>query len=318
MIFVNKKQKYNYKSLIIFFIILLLISINNSIKTVHLNLSDAEITKQKLGKNFDKCYKPLDSSNVKIIHIILTRFLIEFGADMDFRTKLYGEKYIRNGYRVMSKYLISSLENQSCKDFIWVLMLGNKANIEFVRSIMKFNCTFEYRIIYIKDLKNNLNKLSNGFNILITTRIDYDDIIYYDAVNDVRKAINLKKPILLHGYNRGLYYFESNEKFYENYRKNGTKGALGIFLSLIIVLNKINTTITIHDIGAHTHVRYNLLNKYKSFGLENINYEPSVFDSGSYKYIYIRQNYSVSYNNTKYLLKEKPLKNFNLNQFFGK
>ena len=147
MIFVNKKQKYNYKSLIIFFIILLLISINNSIKTVHLNLSDAEITKQKLGKNFDKCYKPLDSSNVKIIHIILTRFLIEFGADMDFRTKLYGEKYIRNGYRVMSKYLISSLENQSCKDFIWVLMLGNKANIEFVRSIMKFNCTFEYRII---------------------------------------------------------------------------------------------------------------------------------------------------------------------------
>ena len=170
----------------------------------------------------------------------------------------------------------------------------------------------------MKDLKNYVNKLSNGFDILITTRIDFDDIIYYDAVNDVRKAINLEKPILLHGYNRGLYYYETNKKFYEYYRKNGDKGAFSIFLSLITILNKINTTITIHDMGAHTHVRYNLLRMYKSLGIEKLNYEPSVFDSGAYKYIYIRQKYSVTYNNTKNIMKQKPIQNFNFNQFYGK
>ena len=166
----------------------------------------------------------------------------------------------------------------------------------------------------MKDLKNYVNKLSNGFDILITTRIDFDDIIYYDAVNDVRKAINLEKPILLHGYNRGLYYYETNKKFYEYYRKNGDKGAFSIFLSLITILNKINTTITIHDMGAHTHVRYNLLRMYKSLGIEKLNYEPSVFDSGAYKYIYIRQKYSVTYNNTKNIMKQKPIQNFNFKQ----
>ena len=317
MIIYYKEEKYNYNSFL-FFIILLLLFINNSNKTAKFNLSDDQILKQKSVENFDKCYIPLDFSNIKLIHIIITRFLIEFNADAEFKNNLYGEKYIRNGFRVMSKYLITSLENQSCKDFIWILMLGNKANIEYVRSIMKFNCTFNYRIVYLKDLKNYVNKLSYGFDILITTRIDYDDIIYYDAVNDIRKAINLKKPILLHGYNRGIYYFESNNKFYENYRKNETNGALGLFLSLIVVLNKINTTITIYEIGAHTHVRYNLLKKYKHFGLKKLNYEQSVFDSGSYKYIYIRQNYSISYNITKDLMNQMPLKNFNFNQFFGK
>ena len=34
--------------------------------------------------------------------------------------------------------------------------------------------------------------------ILITSRIDYDDRIYYDAVNDVRKAVNIHKPILFY------------------------------------------------------------------------------------------------------------------------
>ena len=62
-------------------------------------------------------------------------------------------------------------------------------------------------IIYQKDFKNYVGNITKGFDIFISTRIDYDDRIYYDAVNDVRKAINFSKPMILYGYNRGFIYY---------------------------------------------------------------------------------------------------------------
>ena len=121
---------------------------------------------------------------------------------------------------------------------------------------------------------------------MITTRIDYDDAIYYDAVNDVRKAININKPMLLYGYMRGFYYLESNNKYYEFYQKNGTSGVCAIFTSLITILNKVNDIYTIYDIGAHVSIRKNILNHYKLYGIKNLNYEPAIFDSGTQKFIY--------------------------------
>ena len=38
-----------------------------------------------------------------------------------------------------------------------------------------------------KTSKNYVRNKSKGYNVLITTGIDYDHIIYYNAVNDVRK-----------------------------------------------------------------------------------------------------------------------------------
>jgi hypothetical protein len=95
-----------------------------------------------------------------------------------------------------------------------------------------------------KDIKKFLRNITEGFNILITTRIDYDDRIYYDAVNYVRKQININKPMFLYGYNRGVFFFESNNKYYEFLFK-ARNGALALFESLIIVLNKVNDTYTI-------------------------------------------------------------------------
>ena len=84
--------------------------------------------------SLEKCYYPPDDSNLRIIHFIITRFMIEFWPLEDFSKKIYREDYILNGIRVMKKYLFPSLENQSCKQFIWVLMVGDKANITYLKS----------------------------------------------------------------------------------------------------------------------------------------------------------------------------------------
>ena len=253
---------------------------------------------------------------MKIIHFIITRFLVEFTPNA-LKNILYTKDYIMNGIRLMKKYLIPSLESQNCKNFSFILMVGSKVNISFIKTLIGFNNSFSTYIIFQKELKTFIKSSTKLFDVLITTRIDYDDLIYYDAVNDVRKAININKPILLYGYNSGVYYFESNKKFYDYYSLN-KDGALGIFMSLIINLKNVNDTYTIYDMGGHTDVTRNLLNKYKSFGIKELNYEPFIFDSGDSKFIYVRQKFSNNYNGTFKIMKIKATLQFNLLKFFKK
>ena len=195
-------------------------------------------------------------------------------------------------------------------------MLGNDINITYIESLISFNNTFKYEILNDKNMKKYLKNESKDIEILITTRIDYDDRIYYDAVNDVRKIINLERPLLLHGYNRGVYYLESNGKYFEFYNSFNNEGAMSIFLSLIVVLSKVNGTYTIYDLQGHPTSRTTLLKIYKSFGIKDLNYEPAIFDNGEYKFVYVRQNYSAMYHSIWYK-GNKTVYNFNLSKFYS-
>ena len=217
----------------------------------------------------------------------------------------------------MQKYLLPSLEHQNCKNFTWVLLLGNKSNATFLKSLLNFNLSFELRVVFIKDQKKFMRNITKDSDIFITTRIDYDDQIYYDAVNDVRKAINFYKPMLLYGYNRGVCYFEYVDKYYDFYTNFGNQGAMSVFQSLILIINKVNDIYSINDIGEHIKVRKKLLENYKLYGIKKLDYEPAVFDSGDPKFVWVRQKYSGTYNAT--ILMKKKLKEikFNLSKFYG-
>ena len=264
----------------------------------------------------NSCYPVFQKKNIKVTHLIITRFIIEFLKE--FKKTIYTKEYIKNGIRVMKKYLFNSLENQKCKDFLFILLLGNRANISYVRSLFNFKLSFKYRLIRYKNLNLFLKKITKVIDVLITTRIDYDDLIYYDAVNDVRKAIDLNKPILLYGYNKGVYYFESDNKYYDFFRTYNHKGCMSIFVSLITVLKYVNQTLTIYNLRGHTNIRETLLKKYKDFGIKELNYEPAIFEYLDHKFIWVRQKFSGTYKqykNIQYKLKEI---NFNLTKFYGK
>ena len=267
---------------------------------------------------FDKCYLPPDDSNLKIIHFIITRFMIEYWPLNDFKTKIYKEDYIHNGIRVMKKYLFPSLDNQNCKKFTWILMLGDKANIDYIKSLLDFNNLFEKKVIYKKDIKNYMRNITQGYDVLITTRIDYDDRIYYDAVNDVRKAININRPLVLYGYNSGVHYYEFDDKYYEFNISYNNRGVMSIFISLITILNKVNDSYIIYDMGSHIGVRKKILKYYKSYGMKTLNYEPAIFDSGLVKFVWVRQNYSGLYNFSRRIENNLKEYKFNITKFYGK
>jgi len=196
-------------------------------------------------------------------------------------------------------------------------MLGNDSNITYIKSLLNFNNSFEKEVLYKKDIKSYIKKRTKDFDVLITTRIDYDDEIYYDGVNDVRKQINIEKPILVYGYNKGVSFFESNDKYYEFYF-NTTEGVWSVFISLVTVLNKVNDTYIIYDLGDHSFIRRNILKSYKSLGIKEINYEPAIFDSGEPKFIYVRQKFSGSYDFSTKIRKTQKEHDFDKNKFYGK
>ena len=181
---------------------------------------------------------------------------------------------------------------------------NNRDNLNFLRLIQK--------------IKHYIKNKSKGYDVLITTRIDYDDRIYYDAVNDVRKAIELNKPMMLYGYDKGAYYFENDDKYYEFYLTYGNKGCMSIFVSLITILNKTNDSYNIFDLGTHIRVRNRIINNYQQYGIKNLNYEPAVFDKGTAKFVWVRQNYSGDFQYSERIKKHLKEYKFDLNIFYGK
>ena len=153
---------------------------------------------------------------------------------------------------------------------------------------------------------------------MITTRIDYDDRIYYDAVNDVRKAIDLNKPMMLYGYIKGAHYYEIDNKYYEFYLTYGNRGCMSVFVSLIIILNKTNDTYNIYDLGTHIRVRKRLIDNYQKYGIKSLNYEPAIFDSGAAKFVWVRQNYSGDLQYSEKIKNNLKEYKFDLNKFYGK
>ncbi len=266
----------------------------------------------ELKKSYQICHSPQNITNKNIAHFLITRFLLKFR-----RIVLFDENYIRNGIRLMKTYLFPSLESQLCKNFTWLLAVGDDANITHIKHLINFNNTFNYEIIYFKELKSFIKNKTKGIDILITTRIDYDDRIYYDAVNDVRKAINFKKPLLLYGYHTGAYYFESNGNYYEYNVIQAGKGALPVFLSLITLIKNVNDSFSVFEMGNHENIRETLIRNYKKYGLKNLLYEPAIFDSGTPKFVYVRQKYSDNYNYTKKIPYKYKNIDFNLSRFYG-
>ena len=117
---------------------------------------------------------------------------------------------------------------------------------------------FEKDVIYENDIRNYTRKIKKGHDILITTRIDYNGRIYYEEVNDERKAINIDKPMVLYGYNRDAYYFKSDNSYYDVTQEYKNQGVMSIFASLIVIINKINDTYNIFDLGTDIYIRNKL------------------------------------------------------------
>ena len=72
--------------------------------------SKTQVKKNNINQNIlEYCYMPFDNTTIKIIHLIMKRFMIEFGNTNGFPNQLYADDYILNVIRIMKNYLFKSL-----------------------------------------------------------------------------------------------------------------------------------------------------------------------------------------------------------------
>ena len=90
-------EKISISKTLYIFILFLILACKNEKKKSNKNINTDNIS--------ENCYLSPDNSGTKIIHFIITRFLIEFYKAYGFPKKMYNEDYIPNGIRVMKKYL---------------------------------------------------------------------------------------------------------------------------------------------------------------------------------------------------------------------
>ena len=149
-------------------------------------INTKDIINQNNSNN--KCYGYIDNKNITVIHLIITRFLIEFPTNSEYSVNIKKKEYLLNGIRVLKKYLLPSLESQSCKNFIWLLILGNNLNINYIKSMINFNYSFEFNVIYKKNLIEyilffiKITRIRNLF-ILLNVEKPKDKIIDKELVH---------------------------------------------------------------------------------------------------------------------------------------
>ena len=220
-----------------------------------------------LEKNIINCdiYKPKFE---EIKHFILIRF---YCLEMMPKNKLFDENLLNKGIDIFTKFTLKSLENQSNKNFEIIIIIHNEINSNHpsIKKLLKLKTILKLKILKLKELQSYINNNSKNINYLITTRIDHDDLIYKDAVEEIQNKCNKNIPLYYNGYNK-LITMIGNDikncyKFYPNYKG---LGSISIFQSLIVNKIKINKLYNIYDLGNHANQKMKFIDIYKKNNLE--------------------------------------------------
>lgn len=246
---------------------------------------------------------------MKFKHLIITRFLCF--DNMSLGRKVLESDIINSNKNIFKKYLLPSLENQTNKNFTLIILIHNEVSEDFIKS--DINTTLDIHFIKLKNFKAYLDNIYSLYDIVITTRIDHDDMIYKYAVDDVQKEIDINIPIKLYGYDNGLRYFLNDNKLflYKNHHKHGFQS---VFISLIVSTKFIKQNIYF---SSHTKLKDKIKEEYKKI---NIKFEDKYIISNNIEnaWIYVRHgnNDSLLINGKESFLEENIIPNLSKKEIY--
>ena len=172
-------------------------------------------------------------SDKKIKHFVLIRFFTFF--DPKYPHDIYDVDFLSQQI-VLARNALSSLENQTNKNFELVFMVNDKffsdPKYEFVFSSLRASTSLPLTFIKRGDIELLVKDISDEYDYIITSRMDFDDFIYKDAIAVAQSKINECDTILAHGYCRG-YIYRHGELYKFFHMCKGT-GFVAVLMSLII------------------------------------------------------------------------------------
>lgn len=206
---------------------------------------------------------------MNFVHIITTRFNVPTKSWTVTRTgeKPLSEEWMIDRFEIFRKYCLPSFQNQSNKNFVWLVFFDINTSKKFLPEIQKIQQKFPlFHAFFVEDFDAMSQKaleiipsfFSEDTEFVLSTDIDNDDLLHRDFIATVQDnfqpqhdlVIDLKKGLQLTRISDdeahvNLFYMVANP-----------------FISLVESTNSFKT------VTKEKHLTYRNYPHYKSFDLE--------------------------------------------------
>lgn len=163
---------------------------------------------------------------------LLTRFNLNlFSKDKEGKSTKT-EEWLEDRFRLFEKFCFPSIMNQSCKDFVWIVLFDDKTPDEYKKAISIYQQKLKnFLPVYFsseeaKNHKSLVNKViadhKDKSSCLVTARVDNDDALHTDFIKNV-SLLKDKGNDSIHFYSFGIglqYYEKANLAIKLRYIKN--------------------------------------------------------------------------------------------------
>ena len=152
----------------------------------------------------------------KIQHFLLTRFNLRIWHKDKSGGAVRSHAWLENRFELFEKFCLPSISNQTCKDYVWIVLFDSQTPDSFKKRIAEFQgrCP-QLTPVFVDPVdgchfgpifrKSVLDRLEGGR--VITTYLDNDDALDVHFVEDLRKrAANLPDGTFVF-YSSGYQFF---------------------------------------------------------------------------------------------------------------
>ena len=217
----------------------------------------------------------------------------------------------------LAQNIFRSLENQTNRNFEMIFRthpdIFSDVKYKPVFAALEKSTSLPIKFVS-KHNYQHIKEALNNYNYVITSRMDFDDFVYKDAVAYIQDKTKDCEDILVHGYCKGYEYICG--ELYSHKNLWGGIGHLAIMQSLI-VNSSFAKTIPFISINSFTHEKFKTLMK-EFLEKKGVEFRENMFEQNTSTdaYIYYRHNFSQElhrYGNTEFKIPERlPLTTANI------
>ena len=158
-------------------------------------------------------------SNLKTSTFILTRFNLHLYSKNKVNDDVQTKEWLKNRFELFESYCLPSITNQNEEDFIWFCCFDENTPLDYRLKILNYKskCRQFFPLFFnayetlnhVSLLLNIIKDLKDSSNLLTTIRLDNDDALRYNFIQQVNSIRERQiDDNIIYSFKLGLQYFE--------------------------------------------------------------------------------------------------------------
>lgn len=200
-------------------------------------------------------------------HYIITRFASWLspysGMTLD---ELFSDEYLHDSFVKLQNALISTLENQTNKNFELIITIHDNIPLEKVNFLNNISTHFKIHILRSSDIMTFIQNDTKNEDVVIFSRVDIDDYILNSVIDDIHNIVNeCNDDYVLLGLYDGATFTKDDNIVCTHHFNYGKNGASSIMITVACknkthqeYLNSCNKSPVNYD---HTQMFNQIINK---------------------------------------------------------